>query len=822
MEEDDAGYVPKRILLFSDGTGNSSAKLFKTNVWQMYQAVDLGPAEPGQIVQIAYYNNGVGTSTFRPLAILGGVFGMGLKANILNLYRFLCRNYRPGDEIFAFGFSRGSFTVRLLIELITGQGIVVYNDEEGVVQGEGALQRQSEDAYRAMRDNWRLNNRLAQGVLRCIRWTGRAARTAIRRRRGIPPAPTLWPDKPAIQFVGVWDTVAAYGGPIAEITRAIDDWIWPLTMPDYKLSPCVKRARHALALDDARDTFQPLLWDETGEPVPVEGEDQRLKQVWFAGMHSDVGGGYPDDSLSYVSLSWMIEELGPRIRLLPSAIERVYELSNDFGPLHDSRHGLGGYYRYQPRRIASFADPPWTGTLSLRDPNLRRALPGGGTRMQGLVNHVYVHESVLRRIVNGTDGYAPLALPRRITIVKRDMASPHAQRLPLLPEMLQADLDALAQQALDLPKDEVDPLDAMWDIVWRRRLIYFLTVGFSVLLALAPWWSKVATLQLCADARCVISGPITALKAVLPSLAAPLVEGWASSPAIFLLLVGGVWATMMRGLALERRLRDAARAVWSPATHRIDRATGGGGKTADRASVAVAGAPPRLAPIARGRFYRVRTTYAYQRSVQLLKWRITPTIVGPAMLCLGLFVAASLLIQARIVVQEERGALCPAARADVYRAAALCYRTGLTVEKGRRYDVAFRPRPGTIWRDGGLFGGGVPAAADGVRHSRESVAMWLARPWRRVIGERYLAPLARIDQGNISWGYDPAFVLKLGLRRQWDGSYTGSFVAPAGGTLAFFANDAVPLFGPPDLFYRHNSGEADVTVTPRDQAIAPD
>ena len=68
----------KAIVLFSDGTGNSSAKLFKTNVWRMYEAVDLGPASAAKRPQISFYDNGVGTSGLRPLAALGGIFGFGL------------------------------------------------------------------------------------------------------------------------------------------------------------------------------------------------------------------------------------------------------------------------------------------------------------------------------------------------------------------------------------------------------------------------------------------------------------------------------------------------------------------------------------------------------------------------------------------------------------------------------------------------------------------------------------------------------------------------------------------------------------------------
>src|SRR5262245_39298782 len=102
----------KSIVVFSDGTGNSSAALFRTNVWRLYDALDQSDPADGRPRQIAHYDNGVGTSTFKPLAVLGGVFGVGLKRNILSLYKFVCRNYRPGDQIYAFGFSRGAFTIR--------------------------------------------------------------------------------------------------------------------------------------------------------------------------------------------------------------------------------------------------------------------------------------------------------------------------------------------------------------------------------------------------------------------------------------------------------------------------------------------------------------------------------------------------------------------------------------------------------------------------------------------------------------------------------------------------------------------------------------
>ena len=135
----------KAIVLLSDGTGNSAAKLARTNVWRLYRALDLEqPQRPGVPRQIACYDDGVGTSSFRPLELLGGIFGWGLKRNVLDLYKFLCRHYEPGDRIYAFGFSRGAFTVRVLVGLVCQEGLL-----RGL--GEEELERHAPDAYRELR-----------------------------------------------------------------------------------------------------------------------------------------------------------------------------------------------------------------------------------------------------------------------------------------------------------------------------------------------------------------------------------------------------------------------------------------------------------------------------------------------------------------------------------------------------------------------------------------------------------------------------------------------------------------------------------------------
>ncbi|MEA2872811.1 MAG: hypothetical protein QOH67_2787, partial [Hyphomicrobiales bacterium] len=310
----------RNIVLLSDGTGNSAAQVWKTNVWRIYQAIDVRDRN-----QIAYYNDGVGTSSFRPLAMLGGAFGWGLKRNVLELYCFLCRTYADrNDKIYAFGFSRGAYTIRILADLIVHQGIVDY-------ESEADLQRRARDVYRKYRAKFypiSATNERTLGFIPAISLiifvSVRAIRDAAifvwRKLRGQPTYRQFKRKKTTIEFLGLWDTVAAYGLPIEEMTRGVDYWFFPLSLPNRKLSKRVLRACHALSLDDARTTFHPMLWTEKQERVypgkcgvhdatPIARTwEERLSQVWFCGVHANVGGGYPDDSLAYVPLDWIMDE----------------------------------------------------------------------------------------------------------------------------------------------------------------------------------------------------------------------------------------------------------------------------------------------------------------------------------------------------------------------------------------------------------------------------------------------------------------------------------------------------------------------------------
>ena len=353
--------------------------------------------------------------------------------------------------------------------------------------------------------------------------------------------------RPEIRFVGVWDTVAAYGGPISEITRAIDNWIYPLSMPNYQLSERVQCARHALAIDDERDAFHPLLWDEVHEEALIEEGKvtrERLEQVWFTGMHADVGGGYPDESLSYVSLLWMMEEAERAgLRTLKVIKDRFLALASSYGPIHDSRAGLGAYYRYQPRKITAWLDPVDPTTLSLRDP----AISDTQGKPKGLLRSVKVHESVINRIVTGTDRYAPITLPPTFVIVppqvegenvpQADNQTPNPPRETDTPKwMLSRAVRARVTDAAaaNLRARATEPI---WNVVWWRRITYFATLTATVLLLTLPLFvAQLPSPFIFADGRTGIGGIIRLLTIVLPAFASEWVDVYADNPFYFLLL----------------------------------------------------------------------------------------------------------------------------------------------------------------------------------------------------------------------------------------------------------------------------------------------
>lgn len=587
----------KRIVVLSDGTGNSSGKLFKTNVWRLYQALDLIRAGDGVVQQVAFFDDGVGTSSFKPLAILGGALGWGLKRNVLDLYGYLCRTWEPGDEIYAFGFSRGAFTIRVLVGFVADQGLLRNCSDVELVYA-------AKDAYRAYRRKFNPTHGLV-GPLRWFRDLIIRGYRRLARQVAYTDIPyRKWPDSsepsatrardevPKIRFVGVWDTVAAYGAPVAELTRGIDDWVWPLSMPDYTLSPKVEVARHALALDDERDTFHPLLWDEVEEHKLAEAGSVprgRLRQVWFAGVHADVGGGYPDDSLSYPPLHWMMSE--SRLRFRPGALQQVAPPGSASALIHDSRRGLAGYYRYQPRKIAARLDPPDPTARIMQDPD---------RTMWPLLRSVTVHESVIERIQSSADRYAPIVLPRDYTVEGWD------GKVAARPES-DADADARVCGQVEV-----------WNDVWRKRVNYFATVAVSVVLVLLPLLERQSPL-LQSSSFAELLRPVKPLIWWLP----PLIElvgrflpefthfwlrSFANNPVVFLVLVVALVALLLRGSALQRRIQDRMHWLWRSQHGQVAK-------------------PPKPGWTERW-IQALRTHPIYQTVLQNLKWRVVPCVFG--------------------------------------------------------------------------------------------------------------------------------------------------------------------------------------------------
>jgi hypothetical protein len=489
--------MPKKIVLLSDGTGNSAAKLFKTNVWRVFQSLDL------QDPQIrAIYDDGVGTDHFAPVALLGGAMGLGLAKNIRDLYEFLCRNYEEGDEIYAFGFSRGAFTIRSLVGMVTSVGLVKAGNS-------AQLQAAVEHAYREHRKQF------------TTVW-------AKLRQRIQPDSPRFTPKKlgvvPPIRFLGLWDTVAAYGLPIDELQRGIDMYFRAHSFPHRRLAPNVQRACHALSLDDERRTFHPMLWDERGEP---EG---RISQVWFAGVHSDVGGGYPKEALSYVPLAWIMSEAEKAgLRFKGGVREQFEKLADPHGELHDSRSGMAAYYRYAPRDVATLTRDDYVGVHIARPK---------------------IHESVFARVRDGRVAYAPVGIPAEYDIVQSDgtlLPGPHETRH-------QTEARTLAQ-------------DRVADFIWHRRALYFATLGLTLMLAAFPLLFS-AAVDSCEGPLCWLgSHVLLPIGAVLPDWLQRWTHAYAAHPGAAIGCAVALYVSIRLSGYVADRIQDSSERAW----HHVNR-----------------------------------------------------------------------------------------------------------------------------------------------------------------------------------------------------------------------------------------------------------
>ena len=268
-------FMAKTYIVCIDGTWNAPGQIDRdpiteletkapqTNVakvWQAFTGVPLDTERSyGTIAPLknspgaAMYLNGVGSQGSRGAQMIGGVTGTGTSERIRDAYRFLAERWEFGDRIFGFGFSRGAFAVRSLA---------------GFIEYVGMPKRTSllkEDELADLFASY---------------------------RSGLPPK-LSWMQECTIEFLGLWDTVGALA-----FGKSFNNF--------HRLSPTnVRKICHALALDEQRPQFKPTFF-ETNSVL------QSVENVWFAGAHSNVGGGYVDANLSNIALFWMLRKANER------------------------------------------------------------------------------------------------------------------------------------------------------------------------------------------------------------------------------------------------------------------------------------------------------------------------------------------------------------------------------------------------------------------------------------------------------------------------------------------------------------------------------
>ncbi len=261
----------RRLVLCCDGTWNHAVNSQVSNIEKLARAVRSGLVPGTDTVQVVGYVGGVGSRGYTVDRLLGGAFGYGFTRNVVEGYRFLATSYEPGDEIVVLGYSRGAYTARSVVGMVSQVGLLT---PEAVDAG---LLCEAERVYR----------------LRPSRPDGEEA-AAVAREKARFKSEHSW-DAP-VRFLGVFDTVGALGVPVLSRRKH--------RFHDVRLSSTVQTARQALAIDERRITFAPCLWE-----VPDDDPAGRVEQVWFPGTHGDVGGGGARCGLSDLALEWMADEL---------------------------------------------------------------------------------------------------------------------------------------------------------------------------------------------------------------------------------------------------------------------------------------------------------------------------------------------------------------------------------------------------------------------------------------------------------------------------------------------------------------------------------
>lgn len=414
----------RNLIVCCDGTGNVWRQSGASNVVKLARQLDLA-ADNGQVDQVLYYDPGVGTAegkiaesrTLRTrLAKLAGLaWGNGAWTNVAEAYIWLMRHYRPGDRLFLFGFSRGAFTIRAVAGMLNWFRLLKPEHESLLPTLINVYRMNNDPTRSAIAHDMRIRfaRALDAGELEQVRSCRDADQTpdaSIEDDIGFP-----------IHLIGVFDTVESVG---------LGELLFGSINSDNRVKPGVRFVRHALAIDETRWPYEPRQY------AGANGRGERLLQVWFAGVHSDVGGGYGDSSdnrkadpetgLSDITLWWMLEEsqsLG--LRLKP---DWQATLNPDpCGLAHNE----------------TLATPPWAVVGNVRRPYhcLYDKTPA---------LRLLCHESVQVRLAQSGNTYRP---PETSTVV---------EVMPFS-DSLRARCDALAQLP-DRAPAATKPTDGVWHL----------------------------------------------------------------------------------------------------------------------------------------------------------------------------------------------------------------------------------------------------------------------------------------------------------------------------------------------------------------------
>lgn len=268
--------MSKNIIVCTDGTWdhpdsknpNAATTPDETNVFKFFallpgeaQIRSNGTRVKSIEGQTAFYDDGVGADGIWAVRIAEGATGAGLEIKLRAAYRFVSEQYEEGDRIYLFGFSRGAYTARSIGGMLTRCGVParqLLND---------TFASHAFDVYR--RDNDTITAQFRKDY----------------QSRDV-----------SIEVIGVWDTVGSLGIPLM-LFSGLDHLLF--RFHDTSLHPNVRFGYHAVSIDEKRESFQPSLWD------PREG----VEQLWFVGVHGDIGGGYKETGLSDVTFRWMLDRV---------------------------------------------------------------------------------------------------------------------------------------------------------------------------------------------------------------------------------------------------------------------------------------------------------------------------------------------------------------------------------------------------------------------------------------------------------------------------------------------------------------------------------